>query len=214
MHLKSVVSPHHFAGYLLSAAIVFLQLTSLVFASPADVIARAVYTGGATEITEARPEQILISYTAVLARLKLHQLPDYVTAAVRLRPDLAAEITSSSIRAAMRNARNRQILDAVVERIVRAAILPQPDAAVVVARAAVETAPALRDRIVAAAIAAAPRFRLAILHAISGRGSLASAFPAVGFQRDFSAAFGNMNPSESSDLEENVNSPEQPPTGP
>ncbi|MDQ6626128.1 MAG: hypothetical protein M3Y69_08330, partial [Verrucomicrobiota bacterium] len=189
MHPKSVVSPARVAAYLLFASVAFLGSTSLSSATPSEAIARAVYTNGAAEVTDAKPEQILTSYTAVVARLKIHQLPDYVTAAISLRPDLSAQITACSIRAAVRNAQGRQILETVVARVVRAAVTANPDAALTITAAAVAAAPALRDRIVAAAGAAAADARLTARQVTARGPSFAASFRGAAGGEDFSVGY-------------------------
>lgn len=214
MHPKYVLTSQRRFRRLLLAGFVFISSASLLVATPADEIARAVRTGGAAQVGDASPERFLVGYTAVISRANLRELPDYVTAAIRLRPDLSTQITASSIRAAGRNARNRRAVCAVVDRVVRAAILANPDAAVAIARAAVQAAPALRQCIVAAAIAAAPQQRVAILEATAPGASLAGLLREAGSEGDFSFGFAAMSPANFSDIGGTVVSPEQPPANP
>lgn len=199
---------------LLLAGLVLIGSASLLLATPAEEITHAVSAGGAAQVGDASAERFLVAYNAVIARVNLRQLPDYVTAAIRLRPDLSTQITTAAIRAAMRSATNPHMLAAVVDRIVRAAILANPDAAVAIARAAVLAAPGLRDIIIAAAIAAAPQQRVAILEATNFGSSIAGIFRAAGSEGDFSIGFAAMSPANFSDTGGNVNSPEQPPSRP
>lgn len=212
MHPKYVVSSKRQFCTLLLAAFVVLGSASLLFATPADEVTRAVRAGGAAQVVDASPERFFVAYTAVISRVSLRQLPDYVTAAVRLRPDLSTQITVASIRAAGRSAPNPRMLATVVDRIVRAAILANPDAAVAIARAAVGAFPGLRETIVAAAIAAAPQDRLAIFQATAASASLAGLFRDAGSEGNFSVGFGSMSPANFSDTGGNVISPEQPPS--
>lgn len=214
MHLKSVVSAETLAGRLLLVAAVFLGSISSISATPTDAVNHAVHAGGAAQVVDATPDQFLGAYTAVITRANPRQLAEYVSAAIQLRPDLTPQIAAFSINTAARNTKTQQLLAAVADGIVRAAILANPDNAVAVVRAAVGAAPSLRGRIVAAGIAAAPQLRLAILQATSGRAALASAFRATGSLGIFSAGFGNTTPSDSAELDGNVNSPEQAPQNP
>ncbi len=104
----------------------------------------------------------------------------------------------------------------MIERIVKAGIMANPDAALWIVRASMSAAPELRKWIAAAASAAAPNAKDAIVEAANSN-TVPFAFlnfsanPVSGFS--FSAA--TLNPANTSDLAgegKGVNSPEQPPS--
>jgi hypothetical protein len=75
----------------------------------------------------------------------------------------------------------------------------------------VQAAPALRDQIIAAAVAAAPQQRVAILEATASVSAFAGFFRAAGSEGSF-GGFGTISASNISDNGGDVTSPEQPPT--
>jgi hypothetical protein len=194
-----------------AAASISLAATHSASATPADDITRAVRANSAAEVSEAPAPQFLAALTAVVARVNPRELPSYVGAAIHLRPDLSTQITVATVRAAARNVHSAQALNALVDRIIRAAVAANPDAAPAITRGTSEAAPNLRDCIIAAAIAAVPNMRIALLQATSSVSGSAGFFRAAGSEGSF-GGFGTMSPTNISDSSGDVRSPEQPPS--
>ncbi|MFN2475858.1 MAG: hypothetical protein ABR526_05895 [Chthoniobacterales bacterium] len=198
----------------LLGAIAFTSSIVASLAAPADDVAKALRSGGSGEVSSATPEQLSAAYTAVASRVNVRELPEYVAAAIQLRPDLSTQTTAASIKAALRNSPGQPVVTAIVYRIVQAAILANSGAAVAIARAAVVAAPGLRDTSISAAVAAAPDQRLAILQATNIGASIAGIFRSGIGERTFSVGFGRSGLATFSDTQGNVSSPEQPPSHP
>jgi hypothetical protein len=143
-----------------------LLLSAPAFANPTDEITRAVTVNGVATVSAAQPQQFVKAFTAVTLRVPPRSLPDYVIAASNLRPDLTANAVAVAIKAAARNCESKpELLRTLAERIVKAAIAANPNAAVAVAKAGASAAPNLRRCVVAAAIAAAPEAKNDIVEA-------------------------------------------------
>jgi hypothetical protein len=196
---------------ILCASVLF---PAAAFATPAEEISRAVAVQGVADLATAKPKQFLKAFTAVALRIQPRELPAYVIAAVNLRPDLAPNIVAVAVKAAVKNSENRPTtLCAIIERIVRAAIIANPDAVIAVVRAAASSAAPLRHCVANGAISAAPQLKDAILQAAAAR-ALPFAFLtfSASHQSGFSYAAPTLNPANISDLgDDEVNSPEQPP---
>jgi hypothetical protein len=78
-------------------------LNASAFATPAEEITRAVAVNGVSGVSQARPRLFLKAFTAVALRAQPRDLPDYVIAAVNLRPDLAPNSVAVAVKAAARN---------------------------------------------------------------------------------------------------------------
>jgi hypothetical protein len=185
------------------------------FATPTEDIARAVAVRGVSDVSQARPKQFLKAFTVVALRTEPRDLPDYVVAAVNLRPDLSPKIVAVAFKSAIRQLESKQrALCGISDRIVRAAIAANPDAAVSIAKAAVEASPALRQCVVAAAVSAAPNKETEIQTAAESQ-SVSLALLTLSGMDDtaFSISSATLNPANLSDLSGSVrvNSPEQPP---
>jgi hypothetical protein len=182
---------------------------------PRDEIVRAVAANGSADVSQARPDQFLKAFTAVALRVSQRNLPDYVISAIDLRADLSANIVAVAIDASIRNCASKpQVLCAVIQRIVKAAIAANPDGAVSIAKAAASAAPELRRCVVSAAIAAAPADKDAILQATNHP---AQPWAFLAFSAADGSAFSytaaTLSPANISNLgDDGVNSPEQPPT--
>jgi hypothetical protein len=172
---------------------------------------------GVSDISQARPRQFVKAFNAVALRIPPRDLPDYVDAAINLRPDLAPNVVAVAIKAAVRNWEAKpEMLCGMIERIVKVAIAAaSPDSATSIANAGVSASPDLRRCIMEAAIAAAPDSKDAIVEAASARTQpfaflTFSATDLSGFS--FTAA--TLSPANVSDLggDGSVNSPEQPPS--
>lgn len=199
------------AVVILCASILF---PAAALATPAEEISQAVAVQGVADLSTAKPKQFLKAFTAVALRIQPRELPSYVIAAVNLRPELAPNIVAVAVKAAVKNLEGRPTaLCAIIERIVRAAIIANPDAVVAVVRAAASSAPPLRHCVANGAISAAPQAKDAILQAARAN-ALPFAFLtfSASGQSGFSYASPTLNPANISDLgEDEVNSPEQPP---
>jgi hypothetical protein len=183
-------------------------------ATPAEEISQAVAVQGVADLSKAQPRQFLKAFTAVALRIQARELPPYVIAAINLRPDLAPNIVAVAVKAAVKNSEDKpNTLCGIIERIVKAAIIANPDAVLAVVRAAVSSAPPLRHCVANGAISAAPQSKDAIL-----RAAMAKAVPfafltfSASHESGFSYAAPTLNPGNISDLgDDEVNSPEQPP---
>jgi hypothetical protein len=207
---------HRPFNFVLLAVCGVALLTTSAFANPAEEIIRAVAASGMSDVSQASPRQFTKALNAVALRVPPRQLPEYVVAAIHLRPELAPNIVAVAIKAAVRNLEGKpEVLCRMIERIVAAGIVANPDAADWIVRASTSAAPEWRKWIVAAAIAAAPNAKEAIVEAAKSK-TVPLAFlnvsenPVSGFS--FSSA--TLNPASISDLagDGNVNSPEQPPS--
>lgn len=193
-----------------------ILLSASAFATPAEEITNAVAVTGAADVSQARPRQFVKAFTAVALRVPPRELPDYVVAAINLRPDLASSSVAIAVKAAVKNWEAKPAaLCGMIERIVRAGIAANPDAAVSIAKAASSASPELRKCVMEAAIAAAPDAKDAIVHAATAATQpfaflTFSATDTSGFS--FTAA--TLSPANISNLggDGNVNSPEQPPS--
>lgn len=119
-----------------------------VLAAPADEIRAAVLAGGAASVEAATPTQFSRAYTAVLSRVEERNYCAYLSAALGLRPDLAARLTAVTLRA--HQPRVDEDCD-WASPIVRCALAAAPDARDAIVRASLESAPAARECILAAA---------------------------------------------------------------
>jgi len=186
------------------------------FATPTEDVTRAVLVSGVSDVSQAYPKQFLKAFTAVVLRTQPRDLPDYVVAAVNLRPDLSPKIVAVAVKAAVRKLESKQgAMRGIIDRIVRVAIAANPDAAVSIARAAIAAAPDLRQCVAALAISAAPNKEAEIqVPAESPSISLALLTLSGIDSEEFSVNSATINPANLSDLSGSVavNSPEQPPT--
>ncbi len=191
--------------------------TTFAFANPTEEIIRAVAVNGLFDVSQAPPRQFTKALNAVAVRVPPRELPDYVVAAIHLRPDLTPNIVAVAIKAAVRNLDGKpEVLRAMIERIVSAGIVANPDAVLWIVRASMSAAPELRKWIAAAASAAAPNAKDAIVEAAN---SNAVPFAFLNFSANpvsgFSFSSATLNPANISDLAgegKGVNSPEQPPS--
>lgn len=190
-----------------------LLLSAPAFANPAEEITRAVAVNGVTDVSSAPRGQFLKAFTAVALRVQPRDLPDYVIAAVNLRPDLTANEVGIAVKAAAKNWEAKpELLCPLLERIVKAAIAANPDAAVAVAKAGAAASPHLRRCVVAAAISAAPQAKDQIVEAASNK---TPPFAFISFSASdlggFSYKADTLNPANFSEpVDDNVTSPEQP----
>lgn len=120
-------------------------------ATPVNEITGAVVVAGAAGIEDATPAQFVKAYSSIFIRLEENQSLEYTTVALKLRPDLAPQITVAALRA--RRPDDKQIVNSCswVESLIRNAIAAVPDAKAAIVRAALEFDPASRECILAAA---------------------------------------------------------------
>jgi hypothetical protein len=190
-------------------------LGASAFALPTEEITRAVAVHGVSDVSLAQPKQFLKAFTAVALRTQPRELPDYVIAAINLRPDLSPKIVAVAIKAAVRNCEGKPAtLCVMIDRIVKAAVATQPDSTVSIVKAGAAAWPELRHCIATAAIAAAPHEKDAIVRAATAR-TLPFAFLTFSATdyTGFSYTAPTLNPANIFDRSDNggVNSPEQPP---
>jgi hypothetical protein len=191
-------------------------LAAQAFATPAEEISRAVEANGVSDVSQARARQFVRAFTAVTFRVPPRELPDYVAGAIDLRPDLAPNVVAVAVKAAVKNWETKpQLLCALIERIVRAAIAANPDAAVAIAKAGASAAPTLRRCVISAAVDAAPEAKDQIVEGATAKTiPLAFLTFSAADASGFSSWGANLNPANISQVGGNgvVNSPEQPPS--
>lgn len=207
---------NRFARNLLLAACGCALFTASALANPAEEITRAVAVNGVTDISQASPRQFVKAFTAVALLAQPRDLPNYVVAAIDLRPDLAPRIVGVAIRATIKNSQGKAgLLCLMVERIVRAAIAARPDAAVSIAKAGSSAAPELRRCVIDAAVSAMPDKKTEIVQAATAK-AVPYAFLTFSASEPnaFSFSAATLNPANISSPDDNgaVTSPEQPPT--
>jgi len=187
-----------------AVALSFLCATCTI-ATPTDDLTQALAVAGAASVRQASPDDFLRAFTAILVRAKSRDVPAYVGAAVKLRPDLAGKIVFAALNTRRSKVDSNKLSWAEIERVIKAAVAANPGAAAEIVMFAIRAQPSARDSIVATAIAAAPEQRIAILRAV-GEAAESAAFSQP-------PMIGTLNPA---DLIDNapVNSPEQPPSGP
>jgi hypothetical protein len=181
-------------------------------AAPADEITRAVSVHGVSDVSHVPSKQFSKAFLAVALRVDPDDLPDYIDAAVKLRPDLAPTSVAIALKVAWENWRTtsdpmltslthhsttgRAALCELIEQIVKRAVVAARNNAPQIARAAVATCPEMRQCILTAAIAAAPEAEEAIMSAVTSSSPPADTYQAFGFSLKHEAQ---------------VASPEQPP---
>lgn len=209
-------SLHRSVKNVLLTACGYALFTVCALASPADEITRAVAVNGIGDVADASPRQFLKAFTAVALRAHPRDLPNYVVAAIDLRPDLAPRTVGVAITAAVKNSEGKAgLLCALVERIIRAGIAARPDAAVTIAKAGSSAVPELRHCVIDAAVSAMPDKKTEIVQAATAK---AVPFAFLTFSASepnaFSFSAATLNPANISSPDDDgaVNSPEQPPT--
>ena len=164
-------------------------------------VTQAVQKTGATNVDTATADQFLKAFGSVLITKKLRDFPNYVSAAVTLRKDLAAKIVTTALKIAKLNKKKNDDGWEWANEIVVAAILAAPDLAESIVHAAILVIPQAKDSIVAAATKAAPDHAFFILRAAGEAQTLTFLDP---------FPFGSINPFKPGPSEP-VTSPEQPP---
>jgi len=170
-----------------------------VLTMPADEIGRALLANGISDASQATARQFIRAFSAVVVRIGAKEVPSYVSSAIKLRPELAPQITAAALEARVGQQCNQiggQISCAEVSAIIRAAIAAAPRA---------------RDAIVCAALGVAPALRGCILAAAGVKESDLAFFqpPCIDAVNITSTALGSINPRSISSP--SISSPEQPP---
>jgi hypothetical protein len=119
---------------------------SFAVASPAVEINRAVNVAGGADVKNALPSTFIQGFNAVFIKVKQAEAPHYVSTAVKMRPDLAAQITVAALNARVRD---RQGCDEI-SAIIKAAIAAAPDSRYAIARAVLAALPGSRQCVLAA----------------------------------------------------------------
>lgn len=188
-------------------ALRFAAITPVTSAAPLDDLTNAVLRGGASNISQASPQQFLRAYMSILARAKPQEIIWYVNAAVKVRPDLAPEIVVTTLNVRLPNTKlvdRRKACEQIAD-IVQAAVIACPEMARVIVKAAIAAAPFARGCILAAAISAAPDQRIALLAAAPESESAMMSSSVI------IPITGTINPADYTPPAF-VNSPEQPPS--
>ncbi|HEX7517231.1 MAG TPA: hypothetical protein VF345_08085 [Chthoniobacterales bacterium] len=150
MNHKNLIARRFSAAAFLAVVIAVTGFfTAPAQASPSDEISRAVAAAGAPSVKQADAATFTQAFSSVVIRKKCKDIAPYVTAAVKLRPDLASEITIAAFKAHRRNVND--VYCECLDPIIRAAIAAAPDAKKAIVRAAIAAYPFARECILAAA---------------------------------------------------------------
>jgi hypothetical protein len=189
---------------IVSALAVSLSAGPPLVASPSDEITRAVAVRGLTNPAHAPAKEFMTAFSAVVLRAEPAELPRYVAAAVKLRPDLAPKIVALAVRVSGNSHRDRATSAAercdVVAGIMKAAVAITPDAVAEIAGAAAGADREMRQCIIEAAVSVVPGAEEEITLAVNAAANLPSMYSMNNHR--------GLNPSESAAA---VVSPEKPP---
>ena len=116
-------------------------------ASPATEINRAVNVASGTDVKHAMPSAFIQGFNAVIIKVKQAEAPLYVSAAIKMRSDLAAQITVAALNARRIDRHSCEEISAII----KAAIAAAPDSRYAIVRAALAAQPTSRQCILAAA---------------------------------------------------------------
>jgi hypothetical protein len=117
------------------------------FASPATEINRAVNVAGGADVKHAVPSTFMQGFNAVIIKVKQADAPLYVSAAVKMRPDLAPQITVATLNARARDRHSCEDISAII----KAAIAAAPNSRYAIVRAALAAQPTSRQCVLEAA---------------------------------------------------------------
>jgi hypothetical protein len=132
---------------LFAVALALFTGSSAFATSPTDEISRAVRVAGGADVKQAAPAEFLQGFRAVVIKVKQAEAPLYVSTAIRMRPDLAPQITVAALNARPLDRRTCEGINAII----KAAIAAAPSARHAIAQAALAAQPASRACILAAA---------------------------------------------------------------
>jgi hypothetical protein len=197
-----------YSRYLLQAVLSVL-LAASSFSAPADDLRTTIAAGGAGDLAHAPTNLFLRAFTAVALRAKSRDLPAYVEAGIKMRPELTFRIVARAIRLAARKDPTSSC--SLISRIVQAAITANPDETVEIVNTAIAARPALVHCIIEAATAIAPDQQSAIA-ALETNFSLGLLSLTANAEIGPWQGSGTLNPANVSDLRNGaIVSPEQPP---
>jgi len=133
-------------GGLIFALALALFAGQSVFASPATEINRAVNVAGGVDVKHAASATFLQGFNTVVIKVKQADAPLYVSAAVKMRPDLASQITVAALNARPMDRHSCEEITAII----KAAIAAAPDSRYAITRAMLAALPGSRQCILAA----------------------------------------------------------------
>ena len=174
--------------------------------APSDTIAPSITVKASSTAAQTAADQFIAGFITTAARFEGPKFISYIATAAKMRPDLASKIVACALNIARLNSHppGARLSSATVDQIVRAAILAAPESAVDIVKAAIESEPYARESIIAAAIAVVPD-QGAEIQAAADQTQSMSMFALVNA--------GVVNPVNNGGLGD-VESPEQPPSGP
>src|SRR5437879_4080808 len=186
------------ASLILPCAIAAAQTASV----SADQIVAPVTVRASSSAAQTGTAQFLATFISTAARLEGPKFISCLTAAVKLRPDLAGKLVICALNIARLNAHTLtgRLSPGTIDQIIKAAVAAAPEASPDIVKAAIQSEPYARDSIIAAAVTAAPDQASDIRVAVANTTSMSILPLATTF-----------NPAQ--DGPSPVNSPEQPPSG-
>ena len=134
-------------------------------ASPTTEINRAINIAGGIDAQHALPSAFMQGFNAVLIKVKQAEVPVYVSAAVKLRSDLAAQITLAALNSRVRDLHSCQEMSAII----RAAIAAAPESRYAITRALLAAHPGSRGCILEAAQISDKDLRIAYTRRSDGK---------------------------------------------
>jgi hypothetical protein len=178
--------------------------TAQTSSGSADQIASPITVSASANANQTGSAQFLTTFISTAARLTGPKFISCLSAAVKLRPDLAGKLVTCALNIARLHAHTLigRLPLATINQIVSVAVAAAPEAAPEIVKAAIQSEPYASAQIVAAAVASAPDQAEAIL---------ATATPTTPML--IVSLTTSLNPTESAPSD-TVNSPEQPPVGP
>jgi hypothetical protein len=217
VQILSRARKHFFAFPDCHRAVILLVALALVlpaaasFAAPDDDIKAAIVAGGAPDISHAPRDIFVRGFTAVALRVKQRDLPDYVAAAIQMRPDLTRKIVAAAIKVMARQ--DRGFTCAAFARMISVAVAANPEYATTIAKAAIQARPELASCIIDAASKAAPEQRSQIAKLETNFSLTLVSLVISDPEMERWHGVGTLNPANVLDFrpENPVVSPEQPP---
>src|SRR5438552_14825285 len=152
-------------GGLIFALALALFSGQSVFASPATEINRAVNVAGGVDVKHAASATFLQGFNTVVIKVKQADAPLYVSAGVKMRPDLAPQITVAALNARPMDRHSCEEITAII----KAAIAAAPDSRYAITRAMLAALPGSRQCILAAVGIADKDLRVAYTRRSDGK---------------------------------------------
>jgi hypothetical protein len=140
-------SSSQWVGASIFALALALFAVQSAFPSPTTEITRAVNVAGGADLKHAAPSIFMQGFNAVIIKVKQAETPLYVSAAVRMRPDLAPPITVATLNARARDRHRCKDISAIIKAVIAAA----PDSRYAITRAVLAAQPTSRQCILQAA---------------------------------------------------------------